>query len=178
MLLNPHPGRRGRGRSPRTSRIQTMPPPSTASPAHSSTRTWTPATTGPSRTAFRVLSLVVPCDALKASYWYYWFYKWHRLSWGYMKFILEFIVEFIKYCTVYLWSAVHIKRKLHQYITLLQAPLQKHLGTISTLNSKAKVRGLLAKDVYGTDSYAASCCRSCLYIPYGSYICPLSNGVW
>ena len=40
------------------------------------------------------------------------------------------------------------------------------------------IPGILGKDVYGIDSYAASCCRSCLNIPYGSYICPLSNGVW
>ena len=39
------------------------------------------------------------------------------------------------------------------------------------------VRGLLGKEAYSVHSYVTSCCRSCLYVSYGSYICPLSNGV-
>ena len=39
------------------------------------------------------------------------------------------------------------------------------------------VRGILGKDVYGIDSYAASCCRSYFYASFESPVCTLSYGI-
>ena len=73
----------------------------------------------------------------------------------------------------------------YDWLSLAFAPLSfyaRRTGVFTTILQTCaihvSVRGKRWKDVYEFHSYAASYCRSCLYIPYGRYICPLSNGVW